>query len=313
MTITSGISFINMSSIFSRISSYKFNGISSANAFKFFKPGIFKINEVRIEINANDSLGKIVDRINAKKHATGVTAKLEKHVTNGYKIVLQSKERVVDIVDYDGVFFNIYKKQMLGKSDKCLVQIIRDNFYKNNNDVVINYKFFNKTPLKYFCNKPLISVNNSILAQVSLNSDNLTIQPIIDSVDHNNTYKENNNLLINEIMDAIQVESSGLKRLFSSPDAHDKRTNKVKSAVTGYVNLFSSKDLHDHYNIIKELIKKELNQNRSTSLLTNGKEGFIIKQERLDKIHITIKEKVENAVSQECKNSIVVNHVHLIV
>ena len=100
-----------------------------------FKAGTFKINGATIEIGVRDSLRNIIDKFNSKKSTTGIEVKID----SKNKLLLQSQNKKVDIVDYDGVLFDIYNKGMLGNSNRCLLQIVRAIGNKINYYVVINY------------------------------------------------------------------------------------------------------------------------------------------------------------------------------
>lgn len=150
-----------------------FKGHRPYSSLKPFQSGTFKINGTKIKIKSGDSLKVIVNKINDKAHITKVEAKLIKY-RSGYKLLLQSKKREVNIVDYDGVLLNLYKQKMLGKDDKCLVQIVRVTGKLN--DVVINYKFMKlgadtsylEPILKLIFKQPILSGTNKVaLSQIT--------------------------------------------------------------------------------------------------------------------------------------------------
>ena len=119
------------------------------NEVNFFKAGVFKLNGARISLRKGDSIIQIADKINTQKHITNIQAKL---VTTdlGFKLELESKNRIVNIVDYDGVLTSLYKQKMLGTDSKCLVHVLRAIGSERSNDVIIRYKTKNNiAPFNY--------------------------------------------------------------------------------------------------------------------------------------------------------------------
>jgi len=124
--ISNIVESVNRSCIFAKERSY--NQLN-------FKAGTFKINGATIEIGVRDSLRNIIDKFNSKKSTTRIEVKIDRK----NKLLLQSQNKKVDIVDYDGVLFDIHNKGMLGNSNNCLLQIVRTIGNKINYYVVINY------------------------------------------------------------------------------------------------------------------------------------------------------------------------------
>lgn len=100
-----------------RSNSYLTSSINSLS--KFLRTGTLQINGIIIHINSRDSLDCIARKINAVSNKTGVTAKVGGY-KDGYKLVLQSKQAVINITDKEGVLLSLYKNKLLGINNKCL-------------------------------------------------------------------------------------------------------------------------------------------------------------------------------------------------
>lgn len=145
------------------------NNIQSGNLKSFFKEGGFKLNGAKIRLSRGDSLWEIADTINTKKHITGVKAKVVR-ADGGYKLELQSGNKVIDIVDYDGVLSNLHEQGLLGNSRNCLVQAIRIVGGIRSSDIIINYI---KNNLRYYnSSHPICGFSKLCLAEISWRNKN---------------------------------------------------------------------------------------------------------------------------------------------
>lgn len=95
-----------------------------------FKSGSFKLNFVQIKLQSDDTLDTIVKKFNDKKLITGVSAKKVYIESNSSwstapaKIVLVSQQRIVNILDPEGVLSDLYRCELFGTDNKCLLQVI---------------------------------------------------------------------------------------------------------------------------------------------------------------------------------------------
>ena len=153
------------------------NSICSINSYRYcsyalqspdhridsLKSGVLKINGIKIKIEAGDTLSVIAEKINSKSYDTKVEAKI---IKNGlvYRLLLQSKNREINIMDYNGVFLSLYKNRLLGINDNCLIQAIRIGSDKSNNAIILNYKYISTNHI--FSNPIISGLNRFILSSI---------------------------------------------------------------------------------------------------------------------------------------------------
>ena len=107
-----------------------------------FKKGVFELNGYKIQLNSGDSLKDIEYKINKRSKDTGISARIVK-VTQGCRLVLESKKKDIKIYDIDHVLLNLYRNKCIGKNTKNLIQIVRTD-PKILNNVTIHYKYSQK-------------------------------------------------------------------------------------------------------------------------------------------------------------------------
>jgi len=161
------------------------------------KTGVFKINGIKIKIDSKDSLETIAKKINAKKKYTQIEARIIK-CGSEYRLILCSKKQKVDIIDYDIVLLNLYKKKLLGINDKCLIQIVRKRTGYESNDIIINYKHIKESIL----NNQILDESSKLILS--------TFKSIIPLVSHNKVWNQeqipanNFNEIPPEILENVQ-------------------------------------------------------------------------------------------------------------
>jgi len=141
---------------------------------KFLNSGSFKLNGIEIRINSNSSMEEILNKINSKKHITGIEASYVKN-GYGYKLIFESKEKIVNIMDRDGVFGNLYQKNKLGKDDRCLVQVIRNSAYGRRSDVIINYNYGKNILSQHYNNAGISGYNKAVVSEYSNQKESVKI------------------------------------------------------------------------------------------------------------------------------------------
>lgn len=113
-----------------------FPGINSSKSV--FKTGSIELNGKRILVASNDTLESFASKVNAKNYATKVKAEI---ITAGTqkKLLLKSKNDILDFHDISGIFTNSYKLGKIGVDKNSLIQVIKDSSSSKPSEVSFNY------------------------------------------------------------------------------------------------------------------------------------------------------------------------------
>ena len=93
-----------------------------------------EINGGKITIASSDTLSAIAIKINAISNKIGIKAEIVRN-KNDYRLLLKTTSPQVTINDYNSIFSDYFKKQLLGTKKTCLIQVMNTHGKK----VQLNY------------------------------------------------------------------------------------------------------------------------------------------------------------------------------